>query len=71
MGEVYDYKPTKIDSKKAAGDTVLYFFYMLLPVSLQRNLDIHLKKNPAAQAKNTVQDQSALVFSSCYTQRLL
>lgn len=68
--KVCDFKkkesPTRIDLKKGAGETVLYFLYMLLPVSLQRSWIYTFKKKKkesSSSTKNTAQDQSALVFS--------
>lgn len=55
--------PTKIDSKKGAGETAVYFLYMLLPVSLQRIVGYTpFKKESSSSTKNTAQDQSALMF---------
>ena len=42
---------TRIELQKAAGESVLYFLYMLLHVSLQRSWTYTLKKDPAARPK--------------------
>lgn len=53
MGEVCNFQksPNGTDLTKSAAETVLYFLYMLLPVSLQRSWIYTFLKNPAAQAK--------------------
>lgn len=70
MREVYDHKPTKIDPQKGAGVTFVFLLHVAACFS-SKELDLHFKKESSSSSKNTAQDQSALVFSPCYIQRLL